>query len=146
MVGGIIISMLVISALVFVFNNLSLSEKERVNNEEIMQEVEWNKRFQSFNRENLYGTDIISISNLMQDYNEKEEGYAEMEIEVEINDGIENGKSFKRGTYNLSDILEGVKKLEYENSEELYVFKTKKFKCVKVEYNNTRIYKMKFAD
>lgn len=36
-----------------------------------MQFAEWNKRLESFNRDNLYGTDIISIANLMQDYNTK---------------------------------------------------------------------------
>ena len=62
-VGSIIISILIITILIFSFNKLTLSQKEKENTEYIMQFAEWNKRLESFNRDNLYGTDIISIAN-----------------------------------------------------------------------------------
>lgn len=66
-----------------------------------MQAVELNKKLESYNRENLYGSDIISIANYMQDYNLKEEGYENIELELTIKNNVDNAKFFKKGSYNL---------------------------------------------
>lgn len=146
-VGSIIISILIITVLVFTFNKLTLAEKEREDAEYILQNVEWNKRLESFNRTDLYGSDIISIANLMQDYNIKNDNqYKEMEMTVTINNEIENAEIFKTGSYSLSNIIQYTKKLEEQESKELYNFKIKKFSCVKIEYDGSRIYKMQFKD
>ncbi len=146
-VGSIIISILIITILIFSFNKLEVSQKEKEDTEYIMQSVEWNKKLESFNRDNLYGTDIISIANLMQDYNIKNDNqYKEMEMLVTINNEIENAESFKKGSYNLNNIIEYTMKLKEQESKELYNFKIKKFNCVKVEYDGGRIYKMQFKD
>ena len=70
-IGGVIISILIINLIVFNFNKISTLKKEENNEKYIMQVVEWNKKLEAFNRNNLYGTDIMSIANLMQDYNIK---------------------------------------------------------------------------
>ena len=146
-VGSIIISILIITILIFSFIKLTLSQKEKENTEYIMQFAEWNKRLESFNRDNLYGTDIISIANLMQDYNTKNDNqYKEMEMLVIINNEIENAETLKKGSYNLNNIIECIMKLEQQESKELYNFKIKRFNCVKVEYDEGRIYKMQFKD
>lgn len=146
-VGSVIISILVITILIFSFSKLTLVQKEKEDSEYIMQSVEWNKKLESFNRDNLYGTDIISIANLMQDYNIKNDNqYKEMEILVTINNEIENAECFKKGSYNLNNIIEYIMKLKNQESKELYNFKIKKFDCIKVEYDGSRIYKMQFKD
>lgn len=146
-VGSVIISILIITILIFSFSKLTLVQKEKEDSEYIMQSVEWNKKLESFNRDNLYGTDIISIANLMQDYNIKNDNqYKEMEILVTINNEIENAECFKKGSYNLNNIIEYIMKLKNQESKELYNFKIKKFDCIKVEYDGSRIYKMQFKD
>lgn len=112
-----------------------------------MEQAQNNKKFESFNRENLYGTDIISIANLIKDYNTKNDNqYKDMEILLTINNEIENAIFFKKGSYNLDDIIQYTKKLQDEKSDELLKFKTKKFKCTKVLYDGNKIYKMQFQD
>lgn len=146
-VGSVIISIVIITILIFSFSKLTLVQKEKEDSEYIMQSVEWNKKLESFNRDNLYGTDIISIANLMQDYNIKNDNqYKEMEILVTINNEIENAECFKKGSYNLNNIIEYIMKLKNQESKELYNFKIKKFDCIKVEYDGSRIYKMQFKD
>lgn len=146
-VGSVIISILIITILIFSFSKLTLVQKEKEDTEYIMQSAEWNKKLESFNRDNLYGTDIISIANLMQDYNIKNDNqYKEMEILVTINNEIENAECFKKGSYNLNNIIEYTMQLKNQESKELYNFKIKKFNCIKVEYDGSRIYKMQFKD
>lgn len=146
-VGSVIISILIITILIFSFSKLTLVQKEKEDTEYIMQSAEWNKKLESFNRDNLYGTDIISIANLIQDYNIKNDNqYKEMEILVTINNEIENAECFKKGSYNLNNIIEYTMQLKNQESKELYNFKIKKFNCIKVEYDGSRIYKMQFKD
>lgn len=146
-IGGVIISILIINLIVFNFNKRSTLKKEENNEKYIMQVVEWNKKLEAFNRNNLYGTDIMSIANLMQDYNIKNNTeYKEMEMTVIISNEIKNAKVLKKGSYNLSSIIQCTKSLTNEQSEELYNFKVKKFRCTKVEYDGERIYKMQFED
>lgn len=69
-----------------------------------------------------------------------------MEMLVIINNEIENAETLKKGSYNLNNIIECIMKLEQQESKELYNFKIKRFNCVKVEYDEGRIYKMQFKD
>ena len=114
-IGGVIISILIINLIVFNFNKISTLKKEENNEKYIMQVVEWNKKLEAFNRNNLYGTDIMSIANLMQDYNIKNNTeYKEMEMTVIISNEIKNAKVLKKGSYNLSSIIQCTKSLTNE--------------------------------
>lgn len=146
-ISSIIISILIVTVLTFTLGNLSLAQKEKQNTEYIIKQAQNNKKFESFNRENLYGTDIISIANLIKDYNTKNDNqYKDMEMLLTINNEIENAIFFKKGRYNLDDIIQYTKKLQEQESDELLNFKTKKFKCTEVLYDGNRIYKMQFQD
>lgn len=146
-ISSIIISLLIVTVLIFTLGKLSLAKKEEQNTDYIIEQAQNNKKFESFNRENLYGTDIISIANLIKDYNTKNDSqYKEMELLLTINNEIENAMFFKKGRYNLDDIIQYTKKLQDQESDELFNFKTKKFKCTKVLYDGNRIYKMQFQD
>lgn len=147
MISSIIISILILTVLIFTLGKLSLAQKEKEDTEYITEQVQNNKKFESFNRENLYGTDIISIANLINDYNIKNDNqYKEMEMNLTINNEIENAIFFKKGSYNLDNIIQYTKKLQDQKSDELLKFKTKKFKCTKVLYDGNRVYKMQFQD
>ena len=69
MIGSIIISILIISILIFTVSRVSNAGKANQETEYTIKMQEYNRKFESFNRENLYGIDIISISNLVEDYN-----------------------------------------------------------------------------
>lgn len=146
-ISSIIISILILTVLIFSWDKLSSAQKEKQNTDYIIEQAQNNKKFESFNRENLYGTDIISIANLIKDYNTKNNNqYKNMEILLTINNEIENAIFFKKGSYNLDDIIQYTKKLQDQKSDELLKFKTKKFKCTKVLYDGNKIYKMQFQD
>lgn len=146
-ISSIIISILILTVLIFSWDKLLSAQKEEQNTDYIMEQAQNNKKFESFNRENLYGTDIISIANLIKDYNTKNDNqYKNMEILLTINNEIENAIFFKKGSYNLDDIIQYTKKLQDQKSDELLKFKTKKFKCTKVLYDGNKIYKMQFQD
>ena len=78
MAASVLIGVLILGLVVIMFNRLSSVEAIRQQAEEVSAETEFNKQFESYNRKMLYGTDIISVANLIADYNERQgaEGYA----------------------------------------------------------------------
>ena len=83
--GEVLIAMLVISLLVLFYNNIKeLSQtKEMVDLSE--QAVEYNKQYDVYYRDNLYGSDILSLANKIYDYNKTEsegDGYTKIEMQV----------------------------------------------------------------
>ena len=89
--GEVLIALLVISLLVFFYNTI----KDFRNTEELLQEseqaIEYNKQYDVYYRNNLYGSDILSLANKIYDYNKREseaEGYARLEMEVTFKSNI----------------------------------------------------------
>lgn len=89
--GEVLISILVISLLVFFYNTI----KDFRTTQEIVQEseqsLEYNKQYDVYYRNNLYGSDILSLANKIYDYNKKEseaEGYTRLEMEVTFKSSI----------------------------------------------------------
>ena len=85
MAGEVLIALLVISLLVLFFNNIKNFDgvKENVNISE--QVTEYNKQYDAYYRNNLYGSDILSLANKVHDYNKTEsetEGYKQLEMQV----------------------------------------------------------------
>lgn len=82
MAGSVLIGVLILGLVVLMFNRLSSVEATRQQAEEVSAETEFNKQFEAYNRKMLYGTDIISVANLIEDYNERQgaEGYATVNI------------------------------------------------------------------
>ena len=59
--GELLIGLLLISLFVFVFNQMENAETARDNDELLQQTIEFNKKFESFNKTYMYGTDLISV-------------------------------------------------------------------------------------
>lgn len=85
--GSVLIAILVISLLVMFYGNI----KELMNIQhdvDVSEQVaEFNKQYDVYYRDNLYGSDILSIANKVYDYNKRqaeEQGYARLDIEVTI--------------------------------------------------------------
>lgn len=118
--GGILISLLVISLVVFMFGNISNTQAEEQMKKEIMQIDEYNKRFEQYNRTILYGSDIISVINLAEDYNKiqasEEMGYTPMNIKIVIIDEISLVANKDDGNYKKYIIRKGIHQIGPQNT------------------------------
>lgn len=72
MAGGILIALLIIGALLLMFNQIGDYEKGQQTNEKTSQLVQFNTDFERYTDDNgINGTDIISLINKVIDYNKK---------------------------------------------------------------------------
>lgn len=89
--GGILISILVISLLVMFYNNIKDLMGTEHNVDMSEQALEFNKQYDVYYRDNLYGSDILSVANKVNDYNirqAEEQGYKEIEMTITFNSDI----------------------------------------------------------
>ena len=127
MAGSILIAIMVIGLLVFGYNQLSQTEQIRADAESDDKTGDYMRQFEQFNR-TLYGSELLSLANLQEDYNESQTrqglGYDRIQIEVRTN-GVSNASYFTAGTFDLEEIAEKQTSIEsamaqYETSQSLY--------------------------
>ena len=85
MAGGILIALLVLGALLLMFNQLSdyqRSNTELLNRSQIS---EFNSKFTQYARNDLQGYDLISLINKVVDYNRRTGIYGELDYNIKIN-------------------------------------------------------------
>ena len=115
MAGSILIALLIIGLLVIGYNQISGLEQTRTDTDVNQKMVEYMRQFEQFNR-TLYGSELLSLANLQEDYNTSEAredvGYDRIEITVQINREIVGSQYFMPGTNSLEAIAEDQKKLE----------------------------------
>lgn len=132
MAGSVLMAILVIGLLVFGYQSLSSLEQSKENAKGDLKAEEYMERFEQFDR-TLYGSELLSLANLLEDYNNtddvKYDGYEEMTIEV-YTTGITNTTYFKAGTYSITKILEDKNKIEKEIS---------KYEVKNSDYNNKSV-------
>ena len=114
MAGSILMAILVISLLVYGYNSLSRVEQTKTNVEDNSKISEFMLKFEQFNRSEkdqdnpLYGSELLSLANLQEDYNTKEanvnSGYQKIDITVVISTGVTGSEYFKAGTYKIEQI------------------------------------------
>lgn len=61
--GGVLIAIIVVATLWYSFQQWGILPQAKADNEKISQEVEFNKEFESYYKQNLYGTDVITVIN-----------------------------------------------------------------------------------
>lgn len=91
MAGSILLSVLVIALLVYGYTNLSALEQTKQDTQDNIELSEYMARFEQFNR-TLYGSELLSLGNLQEDYNtairryggENQDGYQSVSITVII--------------------------------------------------------------
>lgn len=125
MAGGVLIALMVIAALLLMFNSLSSYQETGTQDTREAQVVEFNNQYETYLRDNVRGSEMISLMNRINDYNTRkgdnsDEQYQEMQISISgIN--VENLKydqddtKIIKSSYTQNDIgelLEIVKKLE----------------------------------
>lgn len=97
MAGSVLIALLIIGALLLMFNNLSSYQETDTQSTKEAQVIEFNNQYETYNRKNVRGSELYSLMNRVVDYNKRkstkgtgknEEGqylaYAPMTIEVDL--------------------------------------------------------------
>ena len=95
MAGSVLLAILVIGSLVFMFNTLSELKNTEASAEDVEQLAKYNRQIETFNRSGLYGSEIMSLANLIDDYNKRQadlKGYTAITLEVVTNGiaGVDN--------------------------------------------------------
>lgn len=72
MAGSVLIALLIIGALVLMFNSLSSYQKTNNESTTTAQTAEFNKQFETYNREDVRGSDLYSLLNKVIDYNRRQ--------------------------------------------------------------------------
>ena len=106
MAGTLLISLVIITALIFVFRNISNFQRASETTLSEEQVNEFNRSFTSFEKD-LYGSELLSLINKAVEYNEKntQEGYVPITIvvNVKIGTGYDNTTSLvQSGTYSIN--------------------------------------------
>lgn len=125
MAGSVLIALLIIGALLLMFNNLTSYQKAGEQDTREQQVIEFNNQFETYLRDDIRGSDMISLLNRIYDYNERkgdnsQEKFQQMNIKVS---GIATSKlkydssdsGIIKDTYTQDDIKElinTVQKLE----------------------------------
>lgn len=97
MAGSVLIALMIIGALLLMFNNLSSYQEVDTQTTREAQVIEFNNQYLTYHRDNVRGSELYSLLNKVIDYNkrkstegigETEEGqylaYTPMEIEIEL--------------------------------------------------------------
>ena len=123
--GSVLISLLVISLLVFGYTNLKKYMEANQTVEASEQVSEFNKQYDVYYRNNIYGSELLSLTNKIVDYNKKyreDDGYTRLEMGVTFTDDIKAMNEYivkKNNPYNSNDLKAIV--TELENNIQKYV-------------------------
>ncbi len=111
MAGSVLLSLLVIGALIFMFNSLSGLKTEEADSDEVLKLAEYNKKIETYNRD-LYGSELISLANLIDDYNKREtnEGYKKITFKVDMSALSSSLTGYMKPTYtSYTDLIQDYK-------------------------------------
>ncbi len=146
MAASVLIGMLIIGALVFLYTKINQTKQTEQDALSTKQASDFNKKFEGYNKNGLYGSEILSLANLIEDYNKKEanevKGYQPVELSVTIK-GISGAQVFTTTTYNSSNFTS-----KYSELSEKITKANKTFKGKKVSYwaNSSSELRYNFSD
>ena len=145
--GGILLALITLSIFVYSYNQLNLFQNMEQESKDIQLIQKYNTEFEAFNKKIMYGTEVISALNKAISHNETKnvqygnEYFINVVVYVkEIKYGTDkNPKSIIDQTYsikqdNVEDILND--KNGSDTTSLFYNFKTSKFKCKSINYND----------
>lgn len=128
MAGTLLISIIVINALLYMFNHLTGYQRTAQTVSTERQISEFNKEYISFEK-NLYGSELLSLVNKAVDYNTKyqNDGYVPITIKLTVvtGTGLNNSTSLvKSGTYSInsksSNVVSNALLVQIENIKTKY--------------------------
>lgn len=71
MAGSVLIALMILGALLLMFNNLNNYQNTESQNTREAQVVEFNNQYETYNRNNVRGSDLCSLLNRVADYNRR---------------------------------------------------------------------------
>lgn len=71
MAGSVLIAIVIIGALVLMFNNLNNYQQVNTQGDRDAQVIEFNNQYETYNRKNVRGSDLYSLLNRVVDYNRR---------------------------------------------------------------------------
>lgn len=115
MAGSLLIALIIIGALLLMFNNLSSYQDSTDKNEKEAQIVEFNNQYETYNRTDVRGSDLYSLLNRVVDYNRRKS-------EVQLNNSDEGvDLKFQPMTIIVKfGSAEQMKNLTYDNEIRLF--------------------------
>ena len=139
--GGMLIAMLIVGLLTWGYTQIRSLQQENVTEEERQQIVEFNERFEAYNKKVVRGYQMISLANLVYDTNTRytyDNGYSPVTIIV---DGLSSETAEKE---DLESYIQD--KYDTMTSNEKNAFKQMYFECTDVKYDakNSRVVSMNF--
>lgn len=69
MAGSVLISIVIIGALILMFNNLGKLKETELDSESASKLLKYEQQIEGYCRAGLYGSEIVSLANLIEDYN-----------------------------------------------------------------------------
>lgn len=115
MAASVLFALMVISLLMYLYNNIVDLERLKDQGEEITQLTAYDKRFQQFNS-TIYGSELLSLANLQEDYaatiasngGEDLTGYKNLDVDIEFTSDykVDGVGTFTKGEKELSKLLE----------------------------------------
>lgn len=109
MAGSVLIGVLIIGCIVYAYSQLSAIKRDEQTSERVEQAADFNKDYDAYNRDDLYGSDMFSLANMIENYNIKESDtkyYGKIEIKVKLNTQVINATFFTDLSYNESTLNE----------------------------------------
>lgn len=116
--GGILISVIMISVIVFAFQNVREYQSTLEIEELKEQQINFNKQFDQYNAKKVYGSNILSLVNKVYDYNKREnesKGYSKMDINITFVESVGNFE--KNKTYTADQVRTIIANLEQNISK-----------------------------
>lgn len=116
--GGVLIAVLVLALLVFGFNRMSELKQIEQDVDTESKATDFNKQYETYNRDGLYGSVLFSLANKVEDYNAtdpEEEGYSTITLNVTFTEDYSaNGTPYfkKNYTYSGRELNQQYDKLE----------------------------------
>ena len=138
--GGMLIAMLIVGLLVFGYNQLRNVQESKIEEEEREQIVEFNKRFEAYNKKVVRGYQMISLANLVYDTNTRYEEQGFKYVKVTVN-GLSSEDSENEDLVNYIQ-----NNYDTFTSNQKNAFKQLYFECTNVEYDEStsRVLEMRF--
>ena len=85
--AGILIGLILISMVLYGYNQISSYYNAKESNKQIMQMTEFNKQYISYNRDDVRGSDLLSLINKIVDFNAINTEQEPIEITIKIRKG-----------------------------------------------------------
>lgn len=144
MAGSVLIALLVISLIVVGYGQISEWQQTVDDTEQVATDTEYMLQIEQFNRD-LYGSELLSLMNFVENYNAREagDGYSPIQLNITIRNGISDSSDyFKAGNYDIDRLYDEVKGSNgIETEIEKYEEPDSRYNNKSVEYYWSKTYR-----